>query len=83
MSSCLELASTCLVCNDQSRVKLTARFCQSAGIAYEHIGPVVFYRGFTRERLDQDLAAHDAAQEAAEGGGAEKEVVVEEFVLVF
>ena len=31
---------------------LTARFCQSAGIAYEHIGPVVFYRGFTREQLD-------------------------------
>jgi dethiobiotin synthetase len=36
---------------------LTARFCQSAGIAYEHIGPVVFYRGFTREKLDEDLAA--------------------------
>lgn len=32
---------------------LTARFCQSAGIAYEHIGPVVFYRGFTRDVLDQ------------------------------
>jgi len=32
---------------------LTARFCQSAGIAYEHIGPVVFYRGMTRAALDQ------------------------------
>ena len=48
---------------------LTARFCQSAGIAYEHIGPVVFYRGFTRQRLDEDLAAHDAAAAAEEAGG--------------
>ena len=31
---------------------LTARFCQANGIAYEHIGPVVFYRGFTRDQLD-------------------------------
>ena len=36
---------------------LMARFCQSAGIAYEHIGPVVFYRGFTREQLDIISAA--------------------------
>ena len=31
---------------------LTARFCKSAGIDYEHIGPVVFYHGFTREQQD-------------------------------
>jgi dethiobiotin synthetase len=31
---------------------LTAKFCESAGIDYVHIGPVVFYRGFTREFLD-------------------------------
>jgi len=31
---------------------LTARFCESVGIASEHIGPLVFYRGFTREYLD-------------------------------
>ena len=44
---------------------LTARFCQSTGIAYEHIGPVVFYRGFTRDRLDVDLAALEAEETAA------------------
>ena len=32
---------------------LTARFCEDRGIAYEHVGPVVFYRGFTRELLDE------------------------------
>lgn len=31
---------------------ITARFCESMGIACEHIGPVVFYRGFTRQYLD-------------------------------
>lgn len=47
---------------------LTARFCQSRGIAYEHIGPVVFYRGFTRDRLDHDVesAAGDAKQEGGD-----------------
>lgn len=39
---------------------LTARFCQSQGIAYEHIGPVVYYRGMTRARLDYDLAQLEA-----------------------
>ena len=32
---------------------LTARFCEDRGIAYEHIGPVVFYRGYTREMIDK------------------------------
>lgn len=31
---------------------LTAKFCESAGIDYVHVGPVVFYRNFTREFLD-------------------------------
>lgn len=31
---------------------LTAKYCESMGIAYVHIGPVVFYRGFTRAFLD-------------------------------
>jgi dethiobiotin synthetase len=31
---------------------LTARFCQDRGITYEHIGPLVFYRGCTRKYLD-------------------------------
>lgn len=34
---------------------LTARFCQSMGIAYEHIGPVVFYRGMTRTALEGSM----------------------------
>jgi len=32
---------------------LTARYCESLGISYEHIGPLVFYRGFTRQHLDK------------------------------
>ena len=32
---------------------LTARYCESVGIACEHIGPLVFYRGFTRHFLDE------------------------------
>lgn len=36
---------------------LTARFCESKGIAYEHIGPLVFYRGMTRGFLDKPDAA--------------------------
>ena len=47
---------------------LTARFCQANGIAYEHIGPVVFYRGMTRAALDQpasDGAEAPAASDAA------------------
>lgn len=31
---------------------LTAKFCESSGIDYVHVGPVVFYRNFTREFLD-------------------------------
>jgi len=31
---------------------LVARFCEEQGIACEHIGPVVYYRGFTRQQLD-------------------------------
>lgn len=31
---------------------LTSRFCEANGIACEHIGPIVFYRGYTRERID-------------------------------
>ena len=50
---------------------LTARFCQDRGIAYEHIGPVVFYRGFTRARLDQDLAAGESLPDADETPTAE------------
>lgn len=45
---------------------LTARFCQSRGIAYDHIGPVVFYRGFTRDRLDHDLAAGEDNADTAD-----------------
>lgn len=30
---------------------LTAKFCQSAGVDYQHIGPVVFYRGFTHDHI--------------------------------
>ena len=32
---------------------LTARFCEENGIACEHIGPLVFYRGCTRTLLDE------------------------------
>lgn len=35
---------------------LTARFCADKGIACEHIGPVVFYRGYTRLCLDEPNA---------------------------
>ena len=54
---------------------LTARFCQSTGIAYEHIGPVVFYRGFTRDRLDHDLAELEAGSGTAAptSGSADEE----------
>eukprot|EP00301_Raphidiophrys_heterophryoidea_P023460 c7342_g1_i1.p1 GENE.c7342_g1_i1~~c7342_g1_i1.p1 ORF type:complete len:315 (-),score=72.10 c7342_g1_i1:47-949(-) len=34
---------------------LVARFCQTNGIDYCHVGPVVFYRGFTRKFLDGEL----------------------------
>jgi thioredoxin len=30
---------------------LTAKFCQTAGVEYQHIGPVVFYRGFTEAHV--------------------------------
>ena len=42
---------------------LTARFCEANGIDYMHVGPVVFYRGFTRSYLD-------AAAEAVSRGGS-------------
>lgn len=46
---------------------LTARFCQANGIAYEHIGPVVFYRGFTRGQLDAvDTDASPLVERCAE-----------------
>ncbi|EOD30954.1 hypothetical protein EMIHUDRAFT_449603 [Emiliania huxleyi CCMP1516] len=32
---------------------LTARFCEANGIACVHVGPLVFYRGFTRHFLDE------------------------------
>ena len=32
---------------------LVARFCEDQGIACEHVGPVVYYRGFTRKLLDE------------------------------
>ena len=38
---------------------LVARFCEEQGIACEHIGPVVYYRGFTRQQLD-DPSEHNA-----------------------
>ena len=54
---------------------LTARFCQDRGIAYEHIGPVVFYRGFTRARLDLDLAAGERElADANEAPAAEEQL---------
>jgi len=43
---------------------LTARYCEANGIDYMHIGPVVFYRGFTRACLDA------AAEAEARGGVA-------------
>ena len=46
---------------------LTARFCQDQGIAYEHIGPLVFYRGFTRKFLEEAPSAPAAAGGAAGG----------------
>ena len=49
---------------------LTARFCETRGIAYEHIGPVVFYRGFTRERLDALGDASDCSPTPLTGGAA-------------
>ena len=50
--------------------RLTARFCQSQGIAYfEHIGPVVHYRGMTRARLDHDLAQLEADVGGETGNG--------------
>ena len=57
---------------------LTARFCQSHGIAYEHIGPVVFYRGFTRDRLDHDLAAGESVAFAAEAEAEASTAVTDE-----
>jgi len=44
---------------------LTARFCQSKGIAYEHIGPVVFYRGMTRAALDERPSGAGAEEATA------------------
>jgi len=32
---------------------LTARYCEAKGIKYEHIGPLVFFRGCTRSKLDE------------------------------
>ena len=49
---------------------LTARFCQSTGIAYEHIGPVVFYRGFTRDRLDHDVNGEVDGETSTAADGA-------------
>mmetsp|Transcript_41796 Transcript_41796/g.69568 ORF Transcript_41796/g.69568 Transcript_41796/m.69568 type:complete len:527 (+) Transcript_41796:96-1676(+) len=31
---------------------LTAKYCQTVGIDYRHVGPVVFYRGFTERYLE-------------------------------
>jgi hypothetical protein len=59
---------------------LVAKFCQTRGIAYVHIGPVVFYRGMTRECLDgthpsgKELVAMCAAAVQAIGRG--KRVVI-------
>lgn len=50
---------------------LTARFCEEAGIAYRHIGPLVFYRGYTREVLDQRI--NSAADGKAADAGSEAE----------
>lgn len=44
---------------------LTARFCQDRGIAYEHIGPLVFYHGCTRSYLDAPDASLPAKCAAA------------------
>ena len=30
---------------------LTAKYCAAKGVAYRHIGPIVFYRGFTHESV--------------------------------
>ena len=51
---------------------LTARFCEARGIACEHIGPVVYYRGFTREQIDAppDAAAARGASLVAECAAA-------------
>lgn len=38
---------------------LTAKFCAAKGIDYTHIGPIVFYRGFTHEYLDGDTASSE------------------------
>merc|ERR1740117_1564886 len=40
---------------------LVARFCEEQGIACEHIGPVVYYRGFTRQQLDTSDGHHSGA----------------------
>lgn len=44
---------------------LTAKFCKSKGIACRHVGPVVFYRGFTQKFLDaadDDIGSKDDNQ---------------------
>lgn len=43
---------------------LIARFCETMGIAYEHVGPLVFYRGHTRHLLDEQLNASNSTNDA-------------------
>eukprot|EP00965_Chrysotila_dentata_P230072 6197564-Pleurochrysis_carterae.AAC.1 len=49
---------------------LCARWCEEHGVSCEHIGPVVFYRGYTRELLTQQAKARgidEAGVTAADG----------------
>jgi dethiobiotin synthetase len=59
---------------------LTAKFCETAGIEYVHIGPIVFYRGFTRECLDGKHGTPeqrvDACARAVDRIGKGKRIVV-------
>jgi len=50
---------------------LTARYCEAKGIAYEHIGPLVFYRGCTRSLLDEQLYPSNSTNstDSTDGGG--------------
>eukprot|EP00327_Prymnesium_parvum_P048899 CAMPEP_0205886902 /NCGR_PEP_ID=MMETSP1083-20121108/19511_1 /ASSEMBLY_ACC=CAM_ASM_000430 /TAXON_ID=97485 /ORGANISM="Prymnesium parvum, Strain Texoma1" /LENGTH=118 /DNA_ID=CAMNT_0053250625 /DNA_START=333 /DNA_END=685 /DNA_ORIENTATION=- len=44
---------------------LAARFCEDVGIACEHIGPVVFHKGYTRRVLDERAAPPRAESDAS------------------
>ena len=42
-----------------TQATLTAQYCKSKGIACQHVGPLVFYRGFTQKFLDGEESSSE------------------------